>query len=262
MEELSTPEKLSVMEKLSDRKELSARKELKKEKWIGIMQPYFLPYIGYWQLMKRVDRYVIYDDVDFIKGGWINRNRIISPEGPMYLNVPLSKPGRRKICEIALGSDESAWSRSVRAVELAYRRAPYFADVFPMYEQVMRYRGDSIADFIENSFRVLMPYLGIDTPLVRSSGLDNDKELRGQDKIIQICCLLGGTDYCNAIGGMSLYERTAFEKEGLRLHFLQTKPMAYRQLREPFWPNLSILDVMMFNSREELADMLGQYELV
>ena len=230
---------------------------------IGIMQPYFLPYIGYWQLMNAVDRYVVYDDVNFIKGGWINRNRILIHGAPAYLNLPmLGASPNLLIKEIRVNPDPRLAGKSLRTIRDAYAKAPYFSEVYPLMERILTCGETSLSQFILNSFRVLTPYLGIGTELLLSSELEKDCSLRAQEKVISICTLLGGTEYYNAIGGQELYSREDFERSGLSLHFLKTRPVEYPQFGGEFQSNLSILDVMMFNSKEQIAQLLQQYDLV
>ena len=230
---------------------------------VGIMQPYFLPYIGYWQLMNVVDRYVIYDDVNYIKGGWINRNRILSNGQVKYLNVPvLGASPNKLIHEIRVNNDTRLVEKNLRAVEGAYRKAPCFADVYPLIEKIMRNGAGNIAEYNEYSFRVLAQYLGITTEFVLSSTLKKNNNLKAQEKVIHICELLGATEYYNAIGGRDLYNADDFMEKGIALKFLKPDRIQYEQFGAEFQDSLSILDVMMFNSKQEVQKFLDCYRLV
>lgn len=230
---------------------------------LGIMQPYFMPYIGYWQLMNLVDQYVIYDDVNFIKGGWINRNRILVNGAPKYFNVPmLGSSSNVLINEVRVDHNAAVTRKSLRSIEGAYKKAPYFDIVNPMLEEVLWCGEDNIAKYIEHSFRVICKYLDIRTELIVSSDLDKDTALKGQDKVIAICRLLGATEYYNAIGGRELYSYEAFREHGLQLKFVETKNIVYQQFDNTFQPNLSIIDVMMFNSRDKIREYLEAYTLI
>lgn len=230
---------------------------------LGIMQPYFMPYIGYWQLMNLVDQYVIYDDVNFIKGGWINRNRILVNGAPKYFNVPmLGSSSNVLINEVRVDHNAAVTRKSLRSIEGAYKKAPYFDIVNPMLEEVLWCGEDNIAKYIEHSFRVICKYLDIRTELIVSSDLDKDTALKGQDKVIAICRLLGATEYYNAIGGRELYSYDAFREHGLQLKFVETKNIVYQQFDNTFQPNLSIIDVMMFNSRDKIREYLEAYTLI
>lgn len=230
---------------------------------LGIMQPYFMPYIGYWQLMNLVDQYVIYDDVNFIKGGWINRNRILVNGAPKYFNVPmLGSSSNVLINEVRVDHNAAVIRKSLRSIEGAYKKAPYFDIVNPMLEEILWCGEDNIAKYIEHSFRVICKYLDIRTELIVSSDLDKDTTLKGQDKVIAICRLLGATEYYNAIGGRELYSYDAFREHGLQLKFVETKNIVYQQFDNTFQPNLSIIDMMMFNSRDKIREYLEAYTLI
>lgn len=230
---------------------------------LGIMQPYFVPYIGYWQLMNAVDKYVIYDDVNFIKGGWINRNRILVNGQPKYFNIPMIGASPFKLInEIGVNNDLQLINKNLRIIEAAYKKAPYYKDVYPIVEEILKCGKNDIAGYIEESFKVINKYLGISTELIVSSNLKKDCSLKGQDKVLQICGLLGATEYYNAVGGQELYSFDAFEKHGIKLKFLNTKEIIYDQFGQMFQPNLSIIDVMMFNSVEEIMTYLNEFELI
>lgn len=230
---------------------------------VGIMQPYFLPYIGYWQLMNAVDKYVVYDDVNYIKRGWINRNRILVEGQPKYINIPIKDVSQnRLIYETTVGDDKNLIAKNLRMIEHAYKKAPFFGKVYPQVECIFNCNQKSIPMFIMNSFEIIGSYLGIETELILSSNIKKDCSLRGQDKILAICECLHADEYYNAIGGQTLYSREAFEMKGIKLSFLQTGAIEYKQFENEFQSNLSILDVMMFNSREQIRQMLNEFTLV
>lgn len=230
---------------------------------IGIMQPYFIPYIGYWQLMNTVDKYIIYDDVNFIKSGWIYRNRILLNGQIKYFNIPMIGASSNKLInEIGVNNDERLVGKNLRIIKSAYQNAPYYSMVYPLVENILRCGKTNIVEYIVNSFRIICAYLDINTELIISSSLNKDCSLRGQDKVLAICELLGGTEYYNAIGGESLYSYSSFQKRGVKLIFLKTRDIVYKQFDGEFQSNLSIIDVMMFNSREKVQEMLGRYDLI
>lgn len=230
---------------------------------LGIMQPYFLPYIGYWQLLNAVDRYVIYDDVNFIKGGWINRNRILQNGAPAYINVPMiGASSFKRINEIQVNRDPRVMGKLLKTVEQNYRKAPSFESVMPLMERICRFEGDNLAEFLANSIRVVCDYLGITTTLVMSSQIEKDISLRAQDKVIDICRRQGATEYFNAIGGQTLYDQMSFARFGIRLQFLKTAAVTYSQGKGAFVPNLSILEVLMFNPQPAVVTLLDQFELI
>ncbi len=234
-----------------------------EKKVIGIMQPYFFPYIGYWQLMNAVDEYVVYDDVNFIKGGWINRNRILVNEKPQYINVILSKPSpNSRINEIEIGNDERLKRKLLLTISNNYHKAPYYDDVFPMLERTVNDMQGILSEYLYRTFVSVTEYLEIKTKFILSSNIEKDNELKGKYKVIDICKRLGATDYINAIGGMDLYDYESFEKEGIRLSFLKTEDIKYKQFGNEFVPGLSIIDVMMFNSKKEIQEQLRRYTLI
>lgn len=230
---------------------------------VGIMQPYFMPYIGYWQLMNVVDKYIIYDDVNFIRGGWINRNRILIDNQPKYFNIPMIGASQNKLInEVEVNTDQKLIKKNLRTIESAYKKAPYFDNVYPLLERIINCKKKVISEYIENSFIILCNYLDITTELIMSSSLNKNNNLKAQNKILDICRLLKCTEYYNSIGGKKLYSYNDFLKNGIELKFLETKYIEYRQFNNDFQSNLSIIDVMMFNSKKEINDMLLKYNLV
>lgn len=230
---------------------------------IGIMQPYFVPYIGFWQLLNAVDQYVIYDDVNFIKGGWINRNRILVQGKPQYFNIQMEGASPfKKINEINVNSSVVWREKAMKTVDLAYRKAPYFNTVYPLIEKIIFCGENNLAQFVTNSIRCICDYLDITTRLIISSEFEQDRALRGQDRVLDICSRLQATEYYNAIGGRELYSKDAFAQNGIELHFLKTNDIMYQQFENDFIPYLSIIDVMMFNSKEQLNAMLQMYSLI
>ncbi len=230
---------------------------------VGIMQPYFIPYIGYWQLMSAVDKYIIYDDVNFIKGGWINRNRILVEGKPKFFNVPLiGASSNKKINEISVNHETFIIRKALRVIESAYKKAPFYEAIKPIITEILECKENNLARYIGYSFEVICDYLKITTELIYSSSLPKDNELRGQDKVIAICNLLGATEYYNAVGGRKLYSYSDFEKKGIKLKFLNTKNIIYQQFDNDFQANLSIIDLLMFNSKEKVYRMLKEYNLI
>ncbi len=230
---------------------------------LGIMQPYFFPYIGYWQLLNMVDHYIIYDDVDYIKGGWINRNKILINGKPTYINLPLLGAGSfRKINEIMVDHKDVLTRKNLHKIEFAYRKAPYFSEVFPLVKRILLAQCDTLSAFNKNLIQEVEIYLEIRTPVQSASDFSDTVQLKGVDRIVALCKKTGSDEYINAIGGMDLYQKDYFADNGIKLSFLKTKDIQYRQFSNIFYPNLSILDVMMFNSREMVQSYLEQCILV
>jgi hypothetical protein len=227
---------------------------------IGIMQPYFFPYLGYFQLIQAVDRYVIYDDVNFIKGGWINRNNILGQAGAQRFNLQLSGASPNKLInEVQVGNNGG---KLLTTISQAYSKSPFFSEAFPVIETCLTHSEKNLARFLEYSVRALCEHFGIDTEILVSSKIQKDNNLKGSEKVLAICKQLGGTTYINAIGGRELYQRENFQKNGMDLLFLQMGPVVYPQFHGEFIPNLSIIDVMMFNPKETILQLLDEYTLI
>lgn len=229
---------------------------------IGIMQPYFLPYIGYFQLLNAVDKYVIYDNIQYTKKGWINRNRILQNGKDLLITVPVEKDSDYLDIKDRLVSNGFDRQKLLNQIREAYRKAPHFDSVISLIENIINVDENNLFLYIYNSVKTVCEYLNIDTEIIISSTLDIDHSLKGQDKVISICKKLGATDYYNAIGGQELYNLEDFKKENIDLHFLSANPIEYKQLKNEFVPWLSILDVMMFNSVDEIKTILENYKLV
>lgn len=229
---------------------------------LGIMQPYFLPYIGYFQLLNAVDKYVIYDNIQFTKKGWINRNRILQNGKDILITIPLEKDSDYLDIKDRFISNNFDKKKLLNQIRESYRKAPYFGDVMPLMEEIISCEEDNLFLYIYNSVIAVCKYLNINTEIIVSSALSIDHSLKGQDKVIAICKELEATDYYNAIGGQELYNTEDFKKEDINLHFVSTNPIEYEQFKSEFVPWLSILDVMMFNSVDKIRVMLDNYKLI
>lgn len=226
---------------------------------VGIMQPYLFPYLGYFQLMNAVDEYVIYDDVQFIKRGWINRNRIRLGGEECRFTISVSGASQNKLInEITIHDDFVKFRKTLK---MGYSNAPYRDAVLELVESLCSDTDRNLARFAANSLKVVAAYLGISTPMVMSSSLDKEGGLTGQDRIIDICTRMAADVYINAIGGQSLYDRQMFRDRAIDLQFL--KPVWPESGADgPVRPDLSILDLMMYNDAQEIRDLLDCYELV
>lgn len=230
---------------------------------LAIMQPYFFPYIGYWQLIHAADRFVIYDDVNYIKGGWINRNRILINGAPHYLTVPLhqSSPNKR-INEISVQAS-SAWrNKMIKTVENTYRKAAFFEEVFPIIEKLIGYGVDSLAEYLANQIQVLAKFMGIKTEFVVSSRHYSNSDLSSQARVLDICKREGATTYINAQGGQSLYNVDVFSASGINLCFLIMCPLPYKQRTPVFMPYLSIIDALMEVGSIQIKQHLDEFDLI
>ena len=229
---------------------------------LGIMQPYFLPYIGYFQLLNTVDKYVIYDNIQYTKKGWFNRNRILQNGKDLLFSIPLEKGSDYLDVKDRFVSAAFDRKKLLNQITEAYRKAPYFDAVMLIAEKIINFEDNNLFNYIYNSVKEVCNYLGITTEIIVSSTLDIDHSLKGQDKVIAICKSLNATDYYNAIGGQELYNTEDLKKEKINLHFISANPIEYAQFKNEFIPWLSILDVMMFNSVEKIKLMLDNYKLI
>lgn len=230
---------------------------------IGIMQPYFLPYIGYWQLMYYVDDFVIYDEIEYEKQGWINRNRYLCNGEAKYFILPLKKDSDYLYVNQRYISDCFNRDKLLNQFKMAYGRAPEFQEIYPLLKEIINYKEDNLFRFILNSLNLIKDYLGIKTRLVISSQISYDNSLRGKEKVKEICRKLSADEYINPIGGTELYDRIDFSQAGIRLGFIKTDgSIRYPQMRNEFVESLSILDVLMFNSKKEVQNMLNQFTII
>lgn len=228
------------------------------------MQPYLLPYIGYWQLLSMVDKFVVYDNIQYTKKGWINRNNILLNNKSFLFSLPLKKDKDfLNINERRLSDDSSVNSVKVlRQIENSYKKAPFFHKAFPLVESIFENENTNLFDYIYESMVGICYYLDIETEIVVSSSIDIDHSLKSQEKVISISKKLGADVYVNPNGGVDLYERAVFKQKGIDLNFIIPDLKEYQQYNEDFIPNLSIIDVIMFNSVDEVKNKLKEYKLL
>lgn len=231
---------------------------------LGIMQPYFLPYIGYWQLLNAVDKYIIYDNIEFTKSSWIRRNRILLNGKDKMFSIPIKKDSdflnidKRELTEDSIKERV----KILNQIKVAYKKAPEFEKVFPLLQEIFLYEEKNLFKFIFNSVKKIKDYLDIKTEIIISSKVNIDHSLKNKDKVIAFCKELEATKYYNAIGGQELYSFEEFKDNRIELKFLKTEEIIYRQFNNEFIPNLSIIDVMMFNSKEKIKVFLNTYSLI
>jgi hypothetical protein len=229
---------------------------------LGIMQPYFLPYIGYWQLLAAVDRFVVYDNIQYTKKGWINRNRFLRNGADAFFTVPLKKGSDSLNVADRRVADDFDPAALLNPLASAYRKAPFFTTAFPLVEAIVTAAPRNLFEYLLHSLVTTAAFLEIRTPVVVSSAVAIDHDLKAERKVLALCQALGATRYLNAIGGRELYSVTAFADQGIDLKFIQSRPISYRQYDDAFVPGLSIVDVLMFNSKDAVRAMLGAYDLV
>ncbi len=227
------------------------------------MQPYFFPYLGYWQLLNYVDRFVVYDDVNYIKGGWVNRNRILINGDPRYLTVPIIGASQNKmICDLEMDTSAPWRRKMLKSIEGAYCKSPSFDEVYPVLHEVISYDCGHLATFLENQLDAIAKLLGITTELRVASGCYEKAGLAGEERIVDICLAEGATTYINPEGGMHLYHYKSFYGAGVSLQFLKMNSISYEQNSKEFQPNLSIIDLLMSLGSVGVQQLLEDFTLI
>ena len=255
---------------------------------IGIFQPYFFPYIGYFQLIHAVDRFILYPEIQYICQGWINRNRIVQKNGCIqYILVPVHSGSHLCIKDVHIDNTSLRWrQRLIKSIRNFYGKAAYFKEIYPLLEEVLTQQDyltisdlnvatiRSVANFLEMETEIVCAnterYQGLEEKLVRlqTNGYDElpqyaEKQVsRMLVRIFEICRMEGADTFINSIGGTALYKNDVFAHHGVNLNFLQTHDIQYKQQCEEFIPNLSIIDVLMHNGKEKTKELLTHYTLI
>jgi hypothetical protein len=214
---------------------------------LGIMQPYFMPYIGYFQLIAAVDIFIVYDNIKYTKKGWINRNRMLLNSTDVLFSLPLKKDSDcLDVVQRKLSADFDR-QKLLSQFKGAYAKAPHFVETFQLLEKIIGYADENLFHYIHHSISEICLYLGLETKIKVSSNIPIKHSLRAQDKVLALCEALNADKYINAIGGVDLYDKGEFIEQGIKLEFIKPRPFEYNQFVTPFVPWLSIIDVLMFN---------------
>ena len=226
------------------------------------MQPYFLPYIGYWQLINCVDKFVIYDNVEYTKKGWINRNRLLLNSQPSTFTIPLKKDSDYlSISDRSIAQDFNRKS-FLSKVRNSYSKSPNCNHIIPLVEKIINFKSNNLFIFILESINQICNYIDIDfSKIIISSEIPINHDLKAEEKIITICKELNCIEYINPIGGEKLYSKSRFKKEGIKLQFLESNKIIYKQFGCDFIPSLSILDHLMFNDIQKIQNQINNYNL-
>ena len=231
---------------------------------VAIMQPYLFPYLGYFQLIAAADLFVLLDDAAYSRGGWTNRNVLAGRTGPQPFSFPVVRPhlGQR-IDEVRLACPARTFAGFLKTLQTLYGRAPFFQAVMTIIRRSLSDpEGASLARLNARTLEDICRYIGISTPLISSARRHAGLTSRGAERVLAICAAEGATSYLNAEGGFGLYRASDFSARGIELRFLRHRPSPYPRGRGRFIERLSILDVMMFNDREEIRAMLAAREIV
>ena len=232
---------------------------------LGIMQPYLFPYIGYFQLMNAVDKFVIYDDVTFIKKGWVNRNNILVNDKPHRFTVPLKNASQNVLIkDLELAITEKWKSKFLKTLEYGYKKSENFEMTYSIVEDIVNTKSRFLIEMYLKSIEQINSYLDIKTPIVESSTIYNNVKLKGQKRIIDICVQESADCYINPIGGRELYNMELFSNNKIKLkfHMADHNKMQYSQFNSMFLSSLSIIDVLMFNNAKNIKNMLIKFKLI
>ena len=250
---------------------------------LGMNQPYFFPYLGFYQLVHAVDRFIIYDNLNYIQYGWINRNRFLVVGGaPTYFNaVTVESSSYKKIRDIKL-SPRTNWRRKLlNTFFLNYKKCPFFAETYALIEPVIQHETESLCELATKSIVEVCHHLRITTEITENPTYQQlESDLHQNDlskvfpsiklkrperkvyRVVAVCHMMQAGEFVNAIGGQALYDKNDFKANGIELRFLQSADEPYQQTTTTYYPNLSIIDVLMNCGREGTINRLGNYELV
>jgi hypothetical protein len=236
-----------------------------KNNVLAVMQPYIFPYIGYFNLINSATHFVFYDDVDYIKQGWINRNRILINGHPSYFSIPLSN-GRSgvQIREVKVFNLSHFYKKFKRTLEQSYGKSPFFDIGLSYVEKVLLSGEENISKLAELSISEASNMLEIEASVYRSSSdFSDSKGIGRSERLISIAQQLNCKTYVNSINASFLYDKQYFSMRGVNLSFIKPKLVGYNQLNATkFIPGLSIIDLIMNLSLDEIKSQLDSYELV
>lgn len=233
---------------------------------LGGMQPYFFPYLGYFELIRRTNFWVVCDMVQYIARGWMNRNRILHPHGSgwQYINAPLQKHHQNSLIKDVLVLQGRAWKdRLLRQLDHYRKKAPYYETVRDLVARCLAPDEPTLSRLNVHGLGVFCDYLGISFEPHFHSEMDVDLGPREgpADWAIRIAAALRADEYVNPPGGANLYDPTRFATEGIKLTFQKLVDFSYDASPYQFEPCLSIVDVCMWNSPAEIASFLDAYSL-
>ena len=227
------------------------------------MQPYIFPYFGYFQLIHSADEFIVLDDVNYIKKGWVNRNNILLNGKAHRITIPLVKTSQNKLInEIAIDTGMAWRKKFMSTIDHAYKKSPHFEVTYALLNGIIFSEKQTVSALNVLSLETICNYLEIATRIHPTSSVFL-KKTGGAERIISICKMLGADECINAIGGIDLYDKKVFMREGIRLRFIKTNPcITYKQFNHPYVPNLSILDMLMFCGKSWIREQLDCYEFL
>jgi len=253
---------------------------------LAAMQPYLFPYIGYFQAIDAVDRYVLYSNVSYIKKGWINRNRLLARDGSIItFTVPVANKSSFTLIKDTEIDNSEPWARRIlKTIQTIYGKRPFFEETYPMIEKLLRTDYRLLKDLNSDCITSVAKHLEINTDMVTDNHQFDEMEkcleqidenfnpyeylskthpTRKVSRVIEMCRHEACNEYVNAIGGQDMYKKEEFAQYGISLSFVKTNEIVYSQgLDGKFEPNLSIIDVLMNNGKEETKRLIKEYTLI
>jgi len=231
---------------------------------LAIMQPYFLPYIGYFQLINHVDEFIILDNVNFINKGFINRNKLSSHNGELTFSLPIKRKSQnKKIHECFLSPEYIKWrTKFYKTLNQNYKTFPFFDETMLVIEKILNFESQNLASFVTHSIKCIAETLELKAEINVNSRSYKNQNVTAQDRIINICKQAGATTYINSSGGVELYDRSVFMKNGLNLHFINSDISGLANKIQNRNPYLSIIDLLMTLGKKKTIQLLPYYNLL
>lgn len=228
---------------------------------LAIMQPYLFPYIGYYQLAYHVDKFIFFDDVNYIKKGFINKNAIQTINGRLNFTYPVNQVSQNRLINQHYFSDTN--QKLLATLEQTYKKSPYFDNIMPLIYSVINHSDKNVSSLASKSIIDVFSYLDIEFIYDYSSNFNYDNFGDGENKILSLCKINNASSYINPIGGISLYHHEIFDKENINLKFIKSDNISYQQFnnKNKFEQNLSMIDLLMNHSKEKVVDLLKMYTL-
>lgn len=228
---------------------------------LALMQPYFFPYVGYFDLICNCNRFVVFDEAQYIKQGWINRNRVLHPgEGWQYVTVPVQKHrSSTRIGQVSIVPDDSWKSKLKARLTHLKSHAPHYAETMDLLDDCLDSDERSISKFNVAIIEKICRFLGIEfnCSYISELGLDLGSGLGPGDWALQLARRLKARNYVNLPGGEDLFDAAAFQKSDIGLCIRKIEPFVYSTGKYVFQENLSIIDVLMWNSVTEIRRYLS-----
>ena len=226
-----------------------------RKKVVGIMQPTYLPWMGYFELISRSDVFVFFDDVQFVKKSWHQRNRIKGPNGTFWLTVPVMHKGKKyQAINEAHNDNDIKWSKKhLKSIEMCYLKSPYFEKNISAFRNIYNKTWDKLGDLNIALIKMLMDKIGIDIPVLRSSSMNI--LCGGNEKILEICKVSNASELYDAAGAVEVIDNAFFEKAGIKVIYQEYNHPEYGQLYGSFTPYMSVID-LLFNEGPRSLDII------